>query len=224
MYEQPQDVPPRFRDAIQSAELQSSHDSTLKRYDISALCASPLLQSLYAETLRLHVSNVILRSTLQDVIVRKWRIARGEIISMMSYPMHQDSSVYNTGSHEDPRPLDEFWADRFLVPRTTTHNRTEQTAEKASVSTTTPEKPNDATHEFSMKGLDGSWIPYGGGANICPGRQFAKQEMLLKAALLLGNFDIELVGPPANIDWRFFGTGSMGVKGKARFRIRRRRS
>lgn len=39
---------------------------------------------------------------------------------MMSYPSHHDSRVYNTGTSDDPRPLDDFWADRFLVPRVAT--------------------------------------------------------------------------------------------------------
>ena len=138
----------------------------------------------------------------------------------MSYPMHQDRRVYNTGSYEHPRPLNDFWADRFLVPRVV-RDETKLASREASMSTI-PEKSYDDLHEFSSQGLDGSWIPYGGGSNICPGRQFAKQEMLLKSALLLGNFDIELLGPAVELDYRFFGTGSMGVKGKAKFRIRRR--
>ena len=73
-----------------------------------------------------------------------------------------------------------------------------------------------------MKGLEGSWIPYGGGSNICPGRQFAKQEVLRNATLRLGNYDVELTGSPVGMDCRLFGTGSMGVKGKSPFRIRKR--
>lgn len=215
-------MPPRFRVAIESAATGTSHASKLNKYSISALCGSPLLQSLYTETLRLHVSNIILRSPVQDLNLRRWRIKRGEIISIMSYPMHQDRRAYNTGSDEHPRPLDDFWADRFLVPRLVP-NETEPVLREESMSAGS-EKSYDALHEFSSQGLDGSWIPYGGGSNICPGRQFAKQEMLLTAALLLGNFDIELLGPPVILDYRFFGTGSMGVKGKARFSIRRRQN
>lgn len=34
----------------------------------------------------------------------------------------------------------------------------------------------------------------GGGVSICPGRFFAKQEMMLTIALLVSRFDIEFVG------------------------------
>lgn len=196
--------------------------SKMNNYSILELCGSALLQSLYTETLRLHVSNIILRSTLQDLNIRKWQIGRGEIISIMSYPMHQDKRVYSTGSDEHPRPLNEFWADRFLVPRAD-RKKTEPMSQGPSISAT-PGKPSDPPYDFSLQGLEGSWIPYGGGSNICPGRQFAKQEMLLKAALLLGNFDIELTGPPVKLDYRFFGTGSMGVTGRTRFRMRKRQT
>ncbi len=36
-------------------------------------------------------------------------------------------------------------------------------------------------------------FPYGGGTTICPGRFFAKQEILLTIGLLVSKFDIEFV-------------------------------
>lgn len=49
----------------------------------------------------------------------------------------------------------------------------------------------------------GSFFPFGGGASICPGRHFAKQEILIALGVLLGRFDVEFVG------WtRHDGTGS----------------
>lgn len=37
---------------------------------------------------------------------------------------------------------------------------------------------------FSLDGLNGSWIPYGGGFRACPGRHFAKREILMTLAVM----------------------------------------
>lgn len=195
----------RFLSEIKRAELPREN-GRLVRYDLDALCAAPFLQSLYAETLRLYVANIILRSPRNDDLsVGGWSIRRGEIIAIMSHPMHHDETKFNTGSPHDPHPLSEFWAERFLVPQSFDISSKDQEANK-----------------FSLKGTEGAWLPYGGGSNECPGRFFAKQEMLLTAALLIGNFEVQLEGESAEIDWRYFGSGVLGVKGKQPFRLRRR--
>jgi cytochrome P450 len=132
----------------------------------------------------------------------------------MNYALQRNEKVYNTGSSQDKHPLSEFWADRFLVP---------SPQDKAKPPPTGAGMKGVSSREFSLRGLEGSWLPYGGGANMCPGRQYAKQEMILTAALLLGNYDIELIGTPADINVHYYGTGTFGVKGKQQARIRRRR-
>jgi cytochrome P450 len=47
--------------------------------------------------------------------------------------------------------------------------------------------------KFSTAGLTGKFFPFGGGHYMCPGRTFAKQEVLGAVAVLLLNFDIEFV-------------------------------
>ena len=189
-----------FLEDIEPAMEAASNESKLISYDTQKLISTPLVQSLYTETLRLHVAVMVLRGVVNNVHLGKFTIPPGETLSIMSYPLHRDTSVYNTGASEDEHPLDEFWAERFLRE--------------------SEDSPGQKV--FCNKGLEGSWIPYGGGSNICPGRAFAKQEMLLMAALLVGNFDVELVGPHVEIDWRFYGSGTMSVRGKQRFRIRRK--
>lgn len=59
----------------------------------------------------------------------------------------------------------------------------------------------------------------GGGAYMCPGRNFAKQEILLVVAMVVTRFDIELVewseldgsqsDRPAQNDPRYAGAGSV---------------
>ncbi|KAK7949385.1 Pfs- NACHT and Ankyrin domain protein [Apiospora aurea] len=47
--------------------------------------------------------------------------------------------------------------------------------------------------QYSLEGLEGAWIPFGGGQQACPGRLLAKRIMLLSAALLIRDFDLELL-------------------------------
>ena len=47
--------------------------------------------------------------------------------------------------------------------------------------------------KFSTSSLKGKLFPFGGGHYMCPGRTFAKQEVLGAIAVLLLNFDVEFV-------------------------------
>lgn len=199
-------VQKRFLEEIQVAEI-SPRNENFATYDVDSLCSIPYLQSLYAETLRLYVANMVLRTPRsRPISLDGWRIQQGELVATMSYPMHRDQTRFNTGTIEDPHPLSEFWADRFLTMK--------GVDSKPTASTQSP-------LEFSLNGTEGAWIPYGGGSNACPGRFFAKQEMLLTAAMLIGNYNIQL-NKRAEVDWRYFGSGVLGVKGKQPFKLQPR--
>lgn len=53
--------------------------------------------------------------------------------------------------------------------------------------------PETGKLKFSTAGLTGKFFPFGGGHYMCPGRTFAKQEVLAAIAVLLLRFDIEFV-------------------------------
>lgn len=55
------------------------------------------------------------------------------------------------------------------------------------------EDPKTGKMKFSTSGLNGKFFPFGGGHYMCPGRTFAKQEVLGAVAVLLLNFDIDFV-------------------------------
>lgn len=71
--------------------------------------------------------------------------------------------------------------------------------------------------------MSGSFIPFGGGVYTCPGRHFAKREVLLTCAVLVALVDIELDRESdLEMDWSTCGFGTLKPKGAVPFRMRRR--
>ncbi|KAK4184517.1 cytochrome P450 [Podospora australis] len=121
------------------------------------------------------------------------------------------ASSWMAHRHPDnfPHP-DRFQPERFL----------RKDAEKGTVS-------------CSISGLGGKYFPFGGGHHMCPGRNFARQEIVGTVAVILLNFDVEFVSfvdangtPcaefPKMID-ALPGNQVMGLKGDTRVRITKKR-
>ncbi|TKA73608.1 hypothetical protein B0A55_05718 [Friedmanniomyces simplex] len=86
---------------------------------------------------------------------------------------------------------------------------------------------------YSVTGLGGKYFPFGGGHYMCPGRTFAKQEVLGTVAVLLLNFDVTFVGFTGRrggkhgfpgIKKNYAGNQVVGIEGDMRVRIRKRRT
>lgn len=77
---------------------------------------------------------------------------------------------------------------------------------------------------FSLRGLEGVWIPFGGGPRACPGRHLARHHMLVIVAAMVMLFDIEITaGEHALRDSHAnHGLGTLLPVGKVPFSIRRR--
>jgi cytochrome P450 len=101
------------------------------------------------------------------------------------------------GSH----PVDTFWPGRFLKYPS-----------------------NDGPPEFSMAGKESSWLPFGSGANLCPGRQFAKIHCVVTLAMMVDSFDCDILSGSKALkpDLRKFGMGVLGPTGKVAARLRQR--
>lgn len=218
----------RARVEVQAACIPSPEPGK-PELDVGKLCSSPLLQSVYAETLRLRVALIVTRTPeREDFHIDNWLFPKSEIIALSSRSAAMNPAIWNAGTAADPHPLDEFWADRFLVypddpssgPARAHPSATDKLPRK-----TDPESTARKNPRFSMDNVAGSWIPYGGGDRICPGRHFAKQEILGSLAVLFKHYDIELLTPK---DWvprpnmKFFPFGGLPPLGKIPFRIRRR--
>ncbi|EED23458.1 conserved hypothetical protein [Talaromyces stipitatus ATCC 10500] len=195
--------------------------STFVTADPKLLLKLPLLSAVYAETLRLYVKVFFMASSQHnDVNLGKWNLPKGATGVVSSGISHMDETYWNDagGKH----PLNEFWPDRFLI-----HPETPLSG---------PARPDQMrfTHGskaggskipyFSMEGLDGVWIPYGGGPSICPGRFLAKNVVFFFCALLISEFDIEPLDDHSfQLDpWRY-GLGTARTKYPVPVRVRRRK-
>ena len=204
------------------------------QFDITKLCSGPLLQSIYAETLRLRVAIIITRTPERsDYKLGEWIFPKDELIGISSRTAAMDEELWNFGTVGNPHLLNEFWSDRFLIYPNDANSgplkkRTLQADEKKI--TTTESLTGKETQEpprFSTEGLSGAWIPYGGGQRMCPGRHFAKQEIIASFAMLCTAYDIELrteKGSKPEPDMSYFPFGGLPPKGKTPFRIRRRQN
>lgn len=184
----------------------NTNSPSTPEFDLHGLLRLPLLQSIYTEILRLHVAIFHIRSVRHsDFHLGDGLLRAGSKILISSRPAHLDPTAFNTGTAEGPHPIHDFWADRFLVPTSST--------------------PGNQKLKFSLAGCSGYWIPYGGGQRICPGRHFAKAQILLGIAFFVTVFDIELQVPKgwkAEEDGGRLGMGSLNIKGKIPIRVRRR--
>jgi hypothetical protein len=101
-----------------------------------------------------------------DASLGKWILPRGKIALISSGLSHMDEAVWNT--REGRFPLNSFWSDRFLVyPDDPTSGPLNE--DMRAIANSGPAKSREAKAaidvarpSFSVQGLEGSWIPYGG--------------------------------------------------------------
>jgi hypothetical protein len=171
----------------------------------------------------------------QDVAIgSKWWLPRGKIGLANSGVAHMDERLRNAsqGLHS----LDTFWADRFLMDSNDPLSgllapEMRTSAQKAS-------HISSAGRSFSLKGLEGSWIPYGvsmliriattllipvGGHAICPGRFFSKNVIVTVMAMMVDRYDIEFESEAPEPSTAKFGMGTLGPKTALPVKIRNRR-
>ncbi|KAL4821207.1 cytochrome P450 [Aspergillus spinulosporus] len=189
--------------------------------------AELLSRSIYAETLRLYVQSYVTRcSAHAPADIGAWRLPQNKVAMVSSYVAHMDDNVWNT--QDGAQPLTKFWADRFLVdPHDTTGRsgplRRERRAPRtAGVDAKCDLEERAEKPRFSLRGLEGFWIPYGGGFGACPGRFFAKRVILFTCALFVTQFDVDIKTRDFSMDSSAFGLGTQKPKQKIVFAIKRR--
>jgi hypothetical protein len=158
--------------------------------DINKLIQLPLLNSMYSETLRMYVDVLVTRTINRSFTVPSshaghpgYLLEKGNIAMAPSYMSHRDPNFWSSYGDEATDP-DIWHARRFL-------------------------------HQgrYSTSGTSNRLFPYGGGNHMCPGRIFAKQEILAAIAIVLLTFDIH-VGEGESmpgIRKAYNGTGVVGM-------------
>jgi hypothetical protein len=136
-------------------------DRSLHEIDIHQLGREiPLLASIYAEVMRVHIKIYSAYSSPhEDVHLGKYTLPKGGLALVNSAPSHMDESFWNTKG--GLYPVDTFWADRFIIdpadpesgPINPEYRRSLNRAEK---------KREGMNPYFSLDGCEGAWVPYGG--------------------------------------------------------------
>ncbi|KAL6916309.1 hypothetical protein FSST1_007804 [Fusarium sambucinum] len=214
------------------AEMEPSFHEKSLSFDFDRLYSAPLLNSIYLEILRVRVAAPVGRSSLiPNLKFGKWQMKQGVGMLSTSWVGGHDPDFWNTGSTlpdgSDEHPVNKFWAERFLKYEddpTSGPVRSADVKPSPETSRRTPE--DDRKARVVTEGTQGYFYPYGGGTKMCPGRFFAKQQLMASVAVALRAYEIELIDPEAaakigpNMDYFPFGT--IPPKGKVPARIRRR--
>ncbi|KAE8341152.1 hypothetical protein BDV24DRAFT_151346 [Aspergillus arachidicola] len=201
---------------IQSAPTNNDIDNTPFKIDIHKLTHQPLLQAVYAETLRLRVNGFFLwRLSYKDMDIHGYRIPRNHYVVSSPIPSHMDPAIWSIGQNAD-HPVHEFRVGRWLKPRYSSQ----------------PIKPNAHSRSKSEPEEDftggpanhaGAWMPFGGGYHACPGRQFAKVIVMLSTVMLVIGYDVEVLTDvrELKVSMRNFGFGVSRPAERIKARIKR---
>ena len=191
---------------VSSIANMSKTTSGCASVDVPALMSQPWLLAVYTETLRLRVHFNVTREIIQDIEIDGHVLKRGHIVMAPTYIAHTLDPSWAT----DKYPLGDFYPERFLI-----------FDEKA-----------PGVSRFSTGEAGGKMFPYGGGIFLCPGRTFAKQEIMAAIAVMLLRFDFEVLGyvkmdgtksdRPPRRDEEYVGSGVMPPDRDLRVRLRRR--
>jgi cytochrome P450 len=133
-----------------------------------------------------------------DIHINDYTLKRNHICIASSTPATMDPAFWC--KEEGFRPVDEFWPGRFLK-----------------------QNPETGDLEFSIAGMEGHWVPFGGGPHACPGRIFAKRQAILALALMVTMYDCEVLAGEKELAMdQTSPFGTIPPSGKIKARIRRR--
>lgn len=158
-----------LREEIWTAVIPDRKDPRKFDFDMPKLLSLPLLSSVFTETLRLRISTTPTRQLLNDLVVDGYVLKQGNCVMVPSWLAHTGEEWSSEG-----HPATSFWPERFL-------GQIDGVNEQRKSTSTSARSP-------------GKYFPFGGGSSMCPGRFFAKQEILVAVGVMIVRFDIEMIG------------------------------
>jgi len=129
---------------------------------------TPLLNSVFRETLRVKAPGGSVRLVLEDTIIaNQYLLKKGSIVQIPGSMIHNDAHIWGPDVQEfNPRRFEKSISGMVV--------------ENGSTSAAKKEK---AVHPSAFRG-------FGGGSSLCPGRHFAQLEILGFTAMLVLAFEI----------------------------------
>lgn len=169
--------------------------------DVQGLDKQHLLQSVFSETLRLRLSIMVSRVVeWAPFKFAGYTIPPGDFVLIPTDAVHYNEEAWARIGRRSEVPLNQFDAERFLVP-------------------------SASGPEYSLDGLAGLWIPFGGGDRMCPGRHLAKLEMLYTFAYLFSNYEFDVNSNDisrVSADKQFAPFSALPPNRTVKFKIRRK--
>lgn len=172
---------PTLYDHIMSEIAASKNsDGTIS---VSLLVGQPILQSTLHEVLRIYTDTLIARTVDHDMSLpltfeksenpHHLSLKKNSLLMIPTYPAHTDPATWQSADFPHHPPATVFYPYRFL------------TADPSDPS----QKPT-----FTTAHAVGKLFPFGGGKTMCPGRVFAKQEIMGSVAIWLDTFEFKVLG------------------------------
>jgi hypothetical protein len=190
-------------------------------YHVNGIRSTPLIQSLQAEVSRLRVAQYMIctNSSAEVPVGSEWTLPKGgNAISFSHDVALNDKAWANAQSRNVEKPLNEFWAERFLAPNKDTSNAQGQ------------RKSRDSLHKarFDAQNLELLIPALSDNQAFGLASDYVKAMQAATLAVLLSEFEIQLCDPDlidaAMPDMRGSAFGQVRPKEKIAVRIRKRRT
>lgn len=200
-----------------TAEIAPYFDRKLGSYDVAAITSLPIMESIHAEVGRLRSKTCIIRTNTADSfkLDDEWSIPKGVHAIAFSHDLGLNTELWAKARRQTvAQPLEEFWAERFLIPdQPTISKKADRKRERI------------ITGTFSLAELEGLHIPLLGGQQPIPG-DLVKAIQAATTSILLAEYEIELCDPEATDlaipPLRELAYGTTQPAGKIAIRIRKR--
>jgi hypothetical protein len=155
-------------------------------YNMQAIVDSPLIDSLLAETSRLHTASIIVHTTNKSLeIDNDWTAPRNTRIMIFPHDLSLNTAAWAKARPRTiERPLEEYWAERFLVA--------EGSRSKASQRGL---RNNSGALSFSIDGLESLNLNIAPSVTPFLGTDYAHSTQAMTLAVLLHKFELQLCDP-----------------------------